>query len=90
MTSARVFLTPPASFDFCNLRTSYTRSSFEVPIIQCGRHLSVVPLTALINGCTVDFNSWKKNEEEEQLQRIRSNIKEKRTMSNALLKVLMP
>ena len=52
--------------------------------------MSVFPPTALINGCTVDFNSWKKNEEEEQLQRIRSNIKEKRTMSNALLKVLMP
>ena len=60
------------------------------PSTQCGRHLSVFPPTALINGCTVDFNSWKKNEEEEQLQRIRSNIKEKRTMSNALLKVLMP
>ena len=70
----------------------YVTSAFEVPPppTQCRRHLSAVSLTALINGCTVDFNSWKKNEEEEQLQRIRSNIKEKRTMSNALLKVLMP
>ena len=54
---------------------------------------AAVPITpsALINGCTVDYNSLMKKEEEEQLNRIRSNIKGGRqTMSNALLKVLMP
>ena len=63
---------------FASMRGSNTRAA--IPITP----------SALINGCTVDYNSWKKEEEEEQLTRIRSNIKEKRTMSNALLKVLMP
>ena len=50
------------------------------------------PLTtaAVINGCTVNYEEMKKKEEEEQLMRIKSNLKEKKTVSNALLNVLMP
>jgi hypothetical protein len=48
------------------------------------------PLTpaSLINGCTVDYESMKSKEEEEQMGRIRGNIR--KTVSGTLLKALMP
>ena len=54
------------------------------------RAANPITTAALINGCTVDYNALMKKEEEEQLTRIRKNIREKRTVSSALLKVLMP
>lgn len=50
------------------------------------------PLTpaAIINGCSMTRESMAQKEDEEEVQRIRGNIKSSETVSSALLKALMP
>ncbi|XP_023333885.1 uncharacterized protein LOC111705534 [Eurytemora carolleeae] len=45
---------------------------------------------AIINGCAMSRDAMARKEEEEEVQRIRGNIKSSETVSSALLKVLMP
>ena len=67
--------------------------TFHIVLLHPGRSARPAqPLTtaAVINGCTIDHEEMVRREEEEQLKRIRDNLRERKTVSSALLKVLMP